>query len=857
MITEKEFRAALKHYSFPFKLTKHEMKLLMSYFKRNGESGVSFSEFAAFVCPDTDMDRVERKLRAILSAQDALHTNVTRTFKSLDKMGIGTLPIGPFRQAMRDLGLPVTSNEASILIDHFDPTGKGEINYMEFIKFMRGSKSPRRRRGGGGREKKSKKNNSHYVLIKTDVREALRAAAERFIAAGGDPKEPFESAFREMAKSEDQVDFSGFKKCMKKKILVGQSVPTDELRMLFECFDLNGDGFVSYREFVTFAMATLNSDDLEVLGERIRDELKNQVGDAHSSKRLRKVFRTFDTDNDGHITLKEFQKGLKRLLGAPFDHLKDEELQELIKRFDRREDGTIDYADFVAFVNPEEDVDVVERKIGNMMRMLRKYRNVDVAELFEDYDDGDTGLITLMAFRDVVRKLGLPLRRSEMDSLMLRYSKIRNGEDMVDYITLLDAVIGEDLKNNSSGDDDDDDVCLSACINRFSRKHIFSPQLRKHIFSLQLHKHIIHKKQNKKQSNQQDLDEKWEQRRQNKGDTSKDPNWDRRLYKNMHRAFVYLDRDKSKALDVNELKKCVRALRSDVTDRDVEQFMREADSSGDGKIGFEEFYDIMIAQLELGGGHGLTRENLSQAFVVFDIDNSGQINHNEFEYMLRHHLKIELSPEELRSLIYMLDKDNNGEISFAELVAMIDLARAPAKKLRKTDTCARRALQKLARGPPPDPLSFIKALDGAPTNYRSSALQRLDKKPSFSLQSCLLPERTPKCGLRFRAFDRVGRPLPNREQSWAARVVDQEGSLVWDGMCPNFFHAKIDLNWIKGVPLYSDDHVDQIVSRKLRMVRTNIRAFPYSPFRNTQTSLRSCTPIPITLRDTKRTLEIK
>ena len=55
--------------------------------------------------------------------------------------------------------------------------------------------------------------------------------------------------------------------------------------------------------------------------------------------------------------------------------------------------------------------------------------------------------------------------------------------------------------------------------------------------------------------------------------------------------------------------------------------------------------------------------------------------------------------------------------------------------------------------------------------------------------------------------------------------MDQEGSLVWDGMCPNFFHAKIDLNWIKGVPLYSDDHVDQIVSRKLRMVRNGYSSF--------------------------------
>ena len=107
--------------------------------------------------------------------------NVTRTFKALDHDGEGTLPSGGFRQAMRNFGLPVSSNEADVLINHFDPTGKGEIDYMAFVKYMQGSASPKRRRRrpevpslGLERERAAQ---DHFVLVKADVREALRAAA--------------------------------------------------------------------------------------------------------------------------------------------------------------------------------------------------------------------------------------------------------------------------------------------------------------------------------------------------------------------------------------------------------------------------------------------------------------------------------------------------------------------------------------------------------------------------------------------------------------------------------------------------------------------------------------------------------
>ena len=46
---------------------------------------------------------------------------------------------------------------------------------------------------------------------------------------------------------------------MREKILKGQTVSTKELRVLFECFDLNGDGQISYMEFTTFALASVRT----------------------------------------------------------------------------------------------------------------------------------------------------------------------------------------------------------------------------------------------------------------------------------------------------------------------------------------------------------------------------------------------------------------------------------------------------------------------------------------------------------------------------------------------------------------------------------------------------------------------
>ncbi|CAL1530931.1 unnamed protein product [Lymnaea stagnalis] len=55
--------------------------------------------------------------------------------------------------------------------------------------------------------------------------------------------------------------------------------------------------------------------------------------------------------------------------------------------------------------------------------------------------------------------------------------------------------------------------------------------------------------------------------------------------------FKQYDNDNSGYLDKNELRKVLEASGHKFTDAEVNEILRNADSSGDGKISFEEFLD--------------------------------------------------------------------------------------------------------------------------------------------------------------------------------------------------------------------------------------------------------------------------
>ena len=59
-------------------------------------------------------------------------------------------------------------------------------------------------------------------------------------------------------------------------------------------------------------------------------------------------------------------------------------------------------------------------------------------------------------------------------------------------------------------------------------------------------------------------------------------------------AFQMFDKDKSGYIDAKEIRTVTTTLGEKLTDKELEEFMREADLDGDGRLNYNEFVNIML-----------------------------------------------------------------------------------------------------------------------------------------------------------------------------------------------------------------------------------------------------------------------
>merc|ERR1719252_226416 len=76
--------------------------------------------------------------------------------------------------------------------------------------------------------------------------------------------------------------------------------------------------------------------DLQAVLEKLRESMRQQF------PLVRDIFRRFDTDHNGVITLQEFRSALQKFGFM----LSDEEVLILMRHFDKRQDGQVTYNEF-------------------------------------------------------------------------------------------------------------------------------------------------------------------------------------------------------------------------------------------------------------------------------------------------------------------------------------------------------------------------------------------------------------------------------------------------------------------------------------------------------------------------------
>jgi calcium-dependent protein kinase len=128
---------------------------------------------------------------------------------------------------------------------------------------------------------------------------------------------------------------------------------------------------------------------------------------------LREMFKSFDTDNSGTISIAELQAGLRKKGSSQAT----EELQQLMNEIDIDGNGELDYEEFVAAT-----LSMASQHSGDAMEKTFAYFDVD----------GD-GSITIEEFKMALDKMPAGARANFGDVNELVAMADQDGDGLIDY----------------------------------------------------------------------------------------------------------------------------------------------------------------------------------------------------------------------------------------------------------------------------------------------------------------------------------------------------------------------------------------------------------------------------------------
>ncbi|KAK5780352.1 calcineurin regulatory subunit B PWA37_002687 [Arxiozyma heterogenica] len=151
-------------------------------------------------------------------------------------------------------------------------------------------------------------------------------------------------------------------------------------------------------------------------------------------------------------------------------------------------------------------------------------------------------------------------------------------------------------------------------------------------------------------------------------DLLEDTNFDRDEIERLRKRFMKLDRDSSGSIDKNEFMSIPGVSSNPLATRIMEVF--DTDNSGD--VDFQEF----ITGLSIFSGRGSKDEKLNFAFKIYDIDKDGYISNGELFIVLKIMVGNNLDDDQLQQIVDRTivenDKDNDGKLSFEEFKNAIE-----------------------------------------------------------------------------------------------------------------------------------------------------------------------------------------
>ena len=125
-------------------------------------------------------------------------------------------------------------------------------------------------------------------------------------------------------------------------------------------------------------------------------------------------------------------------------------------------------------------------------------------------------------------------------------------------------------------------------------------------------------------------------------------------------VFTSIDTDRSGIIEIDELRRFYFSNSSDreMTEKEVEEILKEVDKNQSGKIDFNEFITAMHNRKQL-----FQTNHLEEAFAFADSDKSGWISIDEIKNLLDGG-----ASKEINLIFSQLDNDHDNKISQKEFV---------------------------------------------------------------------------------------------------------------------------------------------------------------------------------------------
>ncbi|KDO16581.1 hypothetical protein SPRG_17906, partial [Saprolegnia parasitica CBS 223.65] len=440
-------------------LTSKQVNLLLDRFSFEFDSnndddgiGVDYAQFAAWLQPSFHYKAKELQKRVQGLFRHAKKTHGLRCidiFKAVDDDDSGLISRLEFKEALHDLGFPVTDAQIKGLIESVDGDGNGKIDYKEFAVAFGAPSENDDDDDDDDKVKTTKRKNAKKIPSFKALIEPSALSAMLTAVHGKQRKNGLDIAavFEKYDTHErGYLDAAAFTKGIAK---LGIKLKKDHLACLCLCFGVKKKtDAIDYYAFVDYLQHQPDTKQLDKVRSKITTQLRafdKASGEAPTN--LHTQLAQLDTKDAGWIPIATADKffsdhGGLRLTASEIDTLLERFGYDYTVRGKSKPVTGVDYDQCARWLQPSLHLDVqaLHATVRSLFHHAQKTLQLRLKDVFRDIDADESGVISCIELKETLQAMGSPLTDAQVRCLVDEYDT--DGDGKINYREFV-AAIGE------------------------------------------------------------------------------------------------------------------------------------------------------------------------------------------------------------------------------------------------------------------------------------------------------------------------------------------------------------------------------------------------------------------------------